>query len=203
MPIPVGLIPIVARPRTIAVDLDDTLNDFTETLRSGDFPYDQADVLSQETFEQYLQLIRNDEAEAGEYVNSAFAYCRLKIHLQCYERANARPDGIEFMHWLRDNQWRIVICTRRDMRRGYDCTKAWLQANDIPYDDLFMARNKTVFCRTWGIKHLVDDSMFNIVHGPQYGVNVYYPILAHQPDLPPNNARGFRSFREVREWIQE
>lgn len=200
---PVGLIPAFAHPRTIAVDLDDTLNNFNETLLHGEFPYDASDSLSRETFERYLQLIRSGESEPGNLMSTGFNYCRFKIHLQCWQEARARPDGVEFMQWLRRNQWRIVICTRRDMRRAHDCTRAWLQKNEIPFDYLFMTANKIAFCWAWGIKHLVDDSPFNIVHGNQYNVKVYYPILPHQQSLPPHKARAFQTFEEVQRWIQE
>lgn len=197
------VIPAAAHPRTIAVDIDDTLNNFYETLQNGEFPHDPAGSLSKETFERYLQLIRNGELEPGNLMSTAFNYCRTKIHLRCWQEARARPDGIEFMQWLRSNGWRIVICTRRDVRLALDCTKAWLQENGIPFDYLFMTRNKVAFCWAWGIRHLVDDSEFNIVYGSEYNVNVYYPILPHQQSLPPNNARGFQIFDEVRRWIQE
>jgi hypothetical protein len=193
MPMPVGLIPANAHPKTIAVDLDDTLNDFGETLRGGDFKYDPSYSLPQATFDEYLQLIRNEQEEPGEFMSSAFAYCRLQIHLRCYEAARARPDGLEFMRWLKDEGWRIVICTRRDIRRAYE----------IPFDYLFMTRNKIAFCKLWGIAHLVDDSTFNIVHGSEHGINVYYPILSRHDSLPPHTARGFQSFVQVRQWIQE
>ena len=198
-----GLIPETAHPRTIAVDLDDTLNDFDETLRRGDFPYDPADSLSRETYERYLQLIRNGESEPGELMSTGFNYCQVKIHQRCWQQARARPDGVEFMQWLRSNQWRIVICTRRDMRRAHESTRAWLQENAIPFDYLFTTANKIAFCWAWGIKHLVDDSPFNIVHGKQFNINVYYPILPQHASLPPHDARGFRTFDEVQQWIQE
>jgi hypothetical protein len=203
MPSPVGLIPATPHPRIIAVDLDDTLNNFSETLRQGEFPYDAADSLSKETFEQYLQLIRSGESEPGNLMSTGFNYCRFKIHLRCWQEARPRPDGVEFMHWLRRHHWRIVICTRRDMRRAYDCTRDWLQQHNIPFDDLFMTANKIAFCAAWGIRYLVDDSSFNIIHGSAYNIDVYYPILPHHQSLPPNNARGFQTFEEVRRWIQE
>src|ERR1700733_5460724 len=123
----VGLIPAVADPRTIAVDLDDTLNDFTETLQNTEFPFDPADSLPEATYEQYLRKIRNGEPETRDLLSTGYNYCRFKIHLSCYQKARARPDGVEFMQWLRQNQWRIVICTKRDLRRANDCTKAWLK----------------------------------------------------------------------------
>lgn len=199
----VGLIPAIADPRTIAVDLDDTLNNFTEILQNGEFAYDPADTLSEATFQQYLQKIRNGDPEPGDLLSTGYNYCRFKIHLSCYQKAHARPDGVEFMQWLRKNDWRIIICTKRDLRRANDCTKAWLEENDIPFDYLFMASNKIVFCKAWGIRHLVDDSEFSIVHGEQYGVQVYYPILPIHASLAASKARGFKAFEEVRRWIQE
>jgi hypothetical protein len=66
-----------------------------------------------------------------------------------------------------------------------------------------MAGNKIVFCRAWGIPHLVDDDPFNIVHGPKHGVSVYYPVMDKHASLPEGGARGFKRFEEVRQWIQE
>lgn len=183
--------------------MDDTLNNFSETLRQGAFTHDPAGSLSRETFERYVELIRNEEYESSDLMSNDFNYCRFKIHLQCWQEARARPDGVAFMHWLRANQWRIVICTRRDMRRAQESTKAWLEKNGIPYDYLFSTANKIAFCWAWGIEHLVDDSPFNIVHGRQHNVNVYYPILPQHQSLPPHQARGFHTFDEVRQWIQE
>ncbi len=200
---PASLIPVVADPRTIAVDVDDTLNNFTETLQAGEFPYDPADPLPEATFERYLQKIRNGDYERSDFLSNGFSYCRFKIHLRCWQEARARPDGVEFMRWLRRNHWRIVVCTARDLRRGYDCTKAWLEENDIPFDYLFMASNKVVFCKAWGIRHLVDDAALSIVYGERYDVNVYYSIMPHHQSLPEHNARGFQTFEDVKRWIQE
>src|SRR5580692_188787 len=151
--------PTVADPRTIVVNLDDTLNNFTETLQHGEFPYNPADSLSEATFEHHLRKIRSGDSEPGDLFSTEYSYCRFKIHLQCWQRARARPDGVEFMQWLTRNQWRIVICVPRDLRRAHDCTRAWLQENDIPFDYLFMASDKIVFCKAWGIRHLVDRAM--------------------------------------------
>lgn len=202
-PIPAGLIPATTYPRTIAVNLDDTLNNFTETLQHGEFPYNPDYSLSEATFEHYLRRIRAGESESGDILNTQYSYFRFKIHMQCWQQARARPDGAQFMRWLRRNRWRIVICTQRDLRTAHACTKAWLKENDILFDYLFMASNKIVFCKAWGIGRLVDDELFSIVHGEHYGVNVYYPIMPGHPSLPAHNARGFQTFEEVKRWIQE
>jgi hypothetical protein len=198
---PAGARPAV--PRTIVVDLDDTLNDFTETLCQGRFPYDAGYALPEETFHRCLEGIRHDTPEAGDLLSTEYSFLRYKIHAQCHRTARARADGVAFMRWLRRQGWRIVICTQRDLRRANDDTRAWLRENDIPFDHLFMARNKIVFCSAWGIAHLVDDDVFNIAHGGRYGVNVYYPVMEKHGSLPAHSARGFRTFEEVKSWIQE
>jgi hypothetical protein len=188
--------------RTIAVDLDDTLNDFTETLRRTEFAYDSSQSLSREVFDRYLAEMRSGSTDRRELLSNAFSFFKYGIHQKCYERARAREDGIEFMRWLRKNQWRIVVCTYRDLRRANNCTRKWLGDNGIPFDHLFMAWNKIVFCKAWGIEHLVDDHSFNIMNGARYGVNVYYPIRPAPEGLGEHGARGFNSFGEVRQWIQ-
>lgn len=192
-----------AEPRTIAVDLDDTLNDFTATLRNTAFPYDERYSLSEETFVRYLERVRSGAPDTGELLSTEYSYFRYKIHVECYRLARARMDGVAFMQWLRRERWRIVICTHRDLRRANVITRTWLAANRIPFDHLFMALNKIVFCRAWGIPHLVDDDAFNIAHGAQHGVTVYYPIMAKHASLPASAARGFQGFEEVQRWINE
>jgi hypothetical protein len=109
---------------------------------------------------------------------------------------------VEFVRRLKREGWRVVICTYRDLRRAGAVTRRWLDDNAIPFDHLFMAANKIVFCRAWRIPHLVDDDPFNIVHGPAHGVNVYYPILPRHAGLATGPARGFHSFNEIMPWIQ-
>lgn len=203
VPTSAGSIPAVAGPRTIVVNLDDTLNNFTETLQHGEFPYNPADSLPEATFEHYLRKIRRGDSEPSDLSTTAYSYCRFKVHLRCWQQARAWPDGVEFMRWLKRNQWRIVICAQRDLRRAHDCTRAWLQENDIPFDYLFMVSDKIVFCKTWGIRHLVDRARVSIVHGGRYELNVYYSIVPEHQPLPSYNPRGFQTFAEVKRWIQE
>jgi hypothetical protein len=193
---------------TIAIDLDDTLNDFTRTLQEEEFARDAADPLAEEVFRDYLARLRAGWTGGDELVSTEYTYFRYRIHHRCYDLARARPDGVAFLQWLRKNRWRIVICTRRDLRRAQERTRRWLRENDIPFDDLFMAGNKIVFCRLWGIAHLVDDEPFNIEHGPVHGVNVYYPAAGPAEPRPADaapgsaRARGFQNFGEIIPWIQ-
>lgn len=194
--------------KTIAIDLDDTLNNFTEILRRAEFVRDETHALSEATFQDYLAQVRAGAADEGGLLSTEYSFFRYKIHHHCYQRAQARADGIAFLRWLRQNQWRIVICTRRDLRRAQDGTRKWLRDNGIPFDYLFMAGNKIAFCQLWGIAYLVDDDDFNIAHGAAHRVNVYYPAAAPAPGRPvpavraPFGARAFQTFDEIIPWIQ-
>jgi uncharacterized HAD superfamily protein len=190
-------------PPTIAVDLDDTLNDFTATLREGRFDYRAAYALAEPTFERYLDRVRRDAPEEGDLLSTEYSYFRSKIHEECYRRARPRRDGVAFLQWLKARQWRIVILTQRDLRRAHDCTRQWLRDHEIPFDHLFMAGNKIAFCRLWGVAHLVDDDPFNLVHGAAHGVTVYFPVMEKHRALAGHSARGFRSFDEIRPWMPE
>lgn len=189
-------------PPAIAVDIDDTLNDFTRTLRTIPVPYDPGYALTEPAFAAFLERVRQDAPEPGDLLSTEYSYFRYRIHELCYRAAAPRPDGIDFVHWLRAEGWRIVICTRRDLRRAQACTREWLARHGVPFDHLFMAANKIAFCRAWGIQHLVDDDPFQIEHGAAHGVRVYYPIMDKHAALPPNSARGFSSFEEVKSWIR-
>ncbi len=188
--------------KTIAVDLDDTLNNFTEAIRTTHFEYDPSFALSRATFDEYLERVRSNPTDTGELLSTEYTFFRAKIHLEGIQRAKARPDGVEFMRWLRHEGWRIVICTSRDLRRSYGYTKTWLDDNGIAFDQMFWAGNKVVFCKLWGIEILVDDDLFNIEYGARYGVNVYYPINDKTRTVAPAGARGFQSFDEVKSWIR-
>ena len=148
--------------KTIAVDLDDVLNDFTETLQRTQFVPEEMHALSEEAFQDYLAKVRSGWTESNGLLSTDYSFFRYKIHQRCYERARARTDGVNFMKWLRQNGWRIVICTYRDLRRAQDCTRKWLGENEIPFDYLFMTKNKIAFCKAWGIEHLIDDEAINI-----------------------------------------
>lgn len=187
--------------KTIAVDLDDTLNNFTETLQSAVFDYNNSYAFGEETFRGYLDRVRSGAGDGSELLSTEYSFFRYRIHQQCYDLAGARSDAVEFMQWLKGRGWRIVICTYRDLRRANECTGRWLRDNGIPFDHLFMAWNKIVFCRAWGIDYLVDDDVFNIVHGDRYDVAVFYPLMAKHQGLQGHRARGFNHFDEVKQWI--
>ena len=115
--------------KTIAIDLDDTLNNFTETLQRMQFVRDETYALSEEVFQDYLAKLRSGWTENSDLLCTEHSFFRSKIHQRCYELAAARADGVRFTQWLRQDGWRIVICTYRDLRRTQDCTRKWLGDN--------------------------------------------------------------------------
>jgi hypothetical protein len=197
-----SLIPANVSQKVIAVDIDDTLNNFSETLRTTHFEHDGSFSFSRETFDRYLSELRSGANDSRELLSTEYSFFKYQIHQRCFELAQARPDAVAFMRWLQANGWRIVICTYRDLRRANACTRKWLSDNGIPFDHLFMAWNKIVFCRAWGISHLVDDHAFNAENGKRHGVNVYFPETPACGDLSVHGARSFRSFEEIKPWIQ-
>lgn len=190
-------------PRAIAIDLDDTLNNFTATLQAAEFPRGPDEPVPVERAEAYLRQVRGIDPEAGDLLSTEYTFFRARVHLHCYRQAQPRADGVEFVRRLHREGWRIVICTRRDLRRAQAPTRDWLAAHGIPFHHLFMAGNKIVFCRLWDIPVLVDDDLFNIAHGGTYGVRVFYPRLPKHAGVMPNGARGFASFGELYPWIHE
>lgn len=193
--------------KVIAIDIDNVLNDFDATLANTDFVYNDSYGVSQHDFVQYIAAVKRNEPIATKFLTTKYSDFRSRIHGQCYLLAQARFDGVEFMQWLRKNRWKIIICTKRNLRLAGDPTKQWLANNRIPYDYLVMALNKIVFCKLWQVPYLVDDDPLNVAYGQRYGIQVFYPSA---PADSRNNrtqqaycARGFSNFEEIKPWIAE
>jgi hypothetical protein len=187
--------------KTIAVDLDDTLNNFSEVLATAEFAREPNESIAEETYRQHLARVRANAPEPSELLSTEYTYLRARIHLRCYELAVPWRDAAGFMQGLKRDGWRIVICTRRDLRRSRDVTHRWLERQGIPYDDLFMAGNKIVFCGLWKIPFLIDDDLFCVEHGARHGVQVFFPEQKKHAGIATAGARPFQLFSEIREWI--
>jgi len=184
--------------KTICVDIDDTLNNFTEVLKETEVIYDDYRRLDRETFDKYLNCIKNNKPPEDNDKFSDFDWMYHKVHEHCYKLANARPDAIKFMQWLKTNDWQIFILTYRDLRSSLNDTKEWLRDNRIPYDYIFSAMEKPVFCRLWKIDYLIDDSLASMVTSTGLGVKLYYPITdTNRKFMEKANAFGFTSFDEL------
>jgi len=185
--------------KTIAVDIDNTLNNFMETLINTEFPYDKEKYsIDEATFKEYLVDIKAEkERDEDKYNNLSAA-----IHRQAYTIAKPRPGAAKFMRQLKNDGWRIVIMTYRDLRGCLEDTKEWFKKYKIPYDYFFRANDKIVMCKAWDIKTLIDDEPYNIIYGEEFGIQVYYPVMEKHKQLPPTLAKGFNNFEEVAAWIK-
>ncbi|SDF41877.1 hypothetical protein [Sporolituus thermophilus] len=153
--------------KTIAVDIDDTLNNFSEVLNTfrptNDNEYNQA-----------LIYAKKDKLLYDDIPKKYYPKIR-EIHKQAYILADIAPGAQEFMQWLNTNGWRVVILTYRDLRNCYIETKQWLAKHGIHYDLLIDTSDiKAKVCRLWQIHYLIDD-MENIEFAKQLGVTVFRP----------------------------
>jgi 5'(3')-deoxyribonucleotidase len=188
--------------KVIAIDIDDTLNNYSEILRRTDFPYDDTYPISADKFAKYLEMVRTETAEKDDLLNPEFSFVRQSINGQCYELAGPRAGAVELLQWLDADGWRIVICTQRDLRRTEQATRKWLGDNAIPFGDLFIAVDKLGFCKDWGIEYLVDDHLYSVRFADEYGIKVFYPIMPKHEGSESRLAKGFTIFDQVRQWIQ-
>jgi hypothetical protein len=192
------------RMKTIAVDLDDTLNNFTHTLQTTPFSHNTTYNIAPDTFADYLGLLRSGSTGTTGLLSTEYSFFCYKIHSECYDRATPRRGAVGFMQWLRSNQWRIVILTHRDLRRSNEPTRRWLRGNEIPFDYLFTTANKLKFCAEWKIEKLVDDHLANPGPGEdRAGVKVYYPIMQKHQSPESLQGEGFNDFEELKQWIQK
>jgi hypothetical protein len=189
--------------KAIVIDIDDTLNNFSVCLQNTLFEYQNSYGLTYEEFCDYLPIVKDGGFPESKFLTTKFSDFRRRIHEQCYQLAEARPDGVEFVTWLMVNGWKVIIATKRDLRLNGQDTRNWLAANDICYDCLFMITNKIVLCHLWDIRYLVDDDIFSILHGKQYGIDVFYPLLDKHRQLAARSAKAFTSFEELKQWIKK
>ncbi|MEG6584188.1 5' nucleotidase, NT5C type [Dendrosporobacter sp. 1207_IL3150] len=185
----------------IAVDIDDTLNLFTEALEQLEVNYDDYSYLGidRDTFKNYLDLIKKQEILKKDHINK-FDRLHYDLHKETYKIAEVKPDAPEFMQWLKKQGYTIVILTYRDLRHCIDDTRAWLKKHRIPYDYIFNTDNKVSFCKVWKIPILIDDSPSNVVAAPEFNIKMFYPITKFNCEIE-TKAKGFTKFEEVKQCL--
>lgn len=181
--------------KTVAIDIDDTLNNFSEILGKLEIKQTDYDYIEPEKFDEYVDIIKNEKPFDGNKYKFMRGF-KNDVHRKCYEIAEARPDAVKFMNWLKENNWRIVILTYRDLRYSLEITKEWLRKNNMPYDYIFGADNKSLFCKAWTIKHFIDDEIINLISAPAYEINMYYPINDKNRNCE-TKAMGFNNYSEL------
>lgn len=197
--------------KVIAVDIDNVLNDFDDTLRKIEFPYDKANSSwgsvhhSEEDFVRKLDIIKQQKAELryDKTFNAMWNHAHKLAHMQ----AQVRSGASEFLWYLKQNNYRVIIMTRRDLRYALEYTKNFLKNNNLPYDDMLQSNIKAATCSLWNIPILIDDEIEPIVLSNKLSnpVQVYYPIMDKHKGLaeePQITAIGYNCFKELKQWIK-
>lgn len=190
--------------KAIAIDIDNVLNLFDETLATIDIQYDEAYGLDQDTFNRYLHWAKT-EAPEDERKKREFQIFLFDVHKKVHQTAPVKSGAAEFTHWLKSQGWRVVIMTFRDLRISWDYTREWLQRNGIIYDYLFSADIKTLACKAWGIECLVEDDIYEVGIGPEYGIQIYYPFMEKHNKLMESmdiEATGYNTFEELKACLE-
>lgn len=185
--------------KIIAVDIDDTLNNFSETLVRYEFVYKKECGVSKEIFNKWLPLVKKRVIvrESRAYLDFV-----LYIHRIVYTNAQAKQGAEEFMDWLKAAGYKIVIMTYRDLRYCLKDTKTWLEDNAIYYDYLFGTDQKITMCRKWQIPYLIDNDWKNILRSGWWGVQVFYEIADSNQKLAGKHAIGYKKMQEISTWLK-
>jgi len=197
--------------KVIAVDIDNVLNNFDDTLKNINFPYDKNNYswgsvhISERKFQEALAIIKQQGPLQFDdrTINSIWNHA----HQLSHKQAQVKPGASEFMWYLKQHNYRIIIMTRRDLRYTLEYTKDFLENNNLPYDDLFNSNSKILTCSLWHIPILIDDEVETIASSSELPnpVQVYYPIMDKHQGLADNfsvTAIGYHYFKELTQWIK-
>lgn len=197
--------------KVIAVDIDNVLNDFDDTLSKIEFPYDKSNSSwgsvhhSEEEFTQKLAMIKQQKTEL--HYDRTFNAMWNQAHKLAHLQAKVKQGAAEFLWYLKENNYRVIIMTRRDLRYALEYTKNFLENNKLPYDDMLQSNVKAVTCSLWNIPVLIDDEIEPIMLSNKLSnsVQVYYPIMDKHQGLaedPQITAIGYHCFKELQQWIK-
>lgn len=176
---------------TIAVDIDDTLNNWQ--------------TMCVDYANRYTGRALNF-AEMKEYGLSKFfgwnqeerqAFWQ-RYELESYRRAQVRPGAAEVLRTWRRAGWYIVILTARPWRPPTEAvTRAWLEDNGIVYDELVFDADKAAFCRRRRVAVLVEDAPHNVLPCSEAGVRVFMPCQPYNAAVEHARVVRFTDWREL------
>jgi uncharacterized protein len=144
----------------IALDIDSTLHHYWQQLqriarqRYGvDLPYEQQRDWGITALERDALIHCVEETHSDENIEAAEPY----------------PGAVEVIRgWHDAGHWIHVTSHRREATRA--ATARWLEAIELPYDDLHCSFDKVSRCVELGIDVLVDDSPVNITRARDAGM---------------------------------
>lgn len=176
---------------TIAVDIDDTLNNWQITCVA------YANRLTGRA------LCYDDMKEYG--LSKFFGWDPderqtfwQRYELVSYRRAQVQPGAADMLDALRRCGWHIIILTARPWRPPTEAvTRAWLQENGIVYDELVFDADKATFCRQRQVAVLVEDAPHNVLPCCAAGVRVFMPRQPYNRTIAAAGVVPFTHWREL------
>lgn len=170
--------------KSIVVMLDDVINFFTKTLRELSVNYDpKTQSIAQRKF---LSVFYTRTGELTPVAKKAMG------------ETPPNPEGLGFLHWLKEGGWTVILCTNRDIRLCYGVTKNWLDRHGAEYDYIFTATAPAGLCIDMGCSFLVynlpdeDGEHITVAGFPRPGRGEAQPVILGE----------FRTFEEVEQCIQ-
>ncbi len=163
----------------IAIDIDSTLHHYWDLLdriaheRFGvRLPYDAQGEWGVTVLEPDQLVVTVEETHSDENIEAAIPYPGAADAVRRWHRAG---------HWIHVTSHRRESCD--------PATRRWLEAHEIPYDDLHCSFDKISRCVELGIDILVDDSPVNIRAAREKGmlaatlVHPWNEVLLGQPGV--------------------
>ncbi|MFN2617158.1 MAG: hypothetical protein ABR581_08540 [Thermoleophilaceae bacterium] len=177
----------------IALDIDSTLHHYW-------------DLLERIARERYgVQLPYEEQRGWGitALERDALIHCVEETHSdQNIEEAVPYPGAVEAIRdWHREGHWIHVTSHRRDA--AHAATARWLEAIELPYDDLHCSFDKITRCVELDIDLLVDDSPVNITRAREAGMLAATIVHPWNEELVGRDGvYGGRDWFELRERLK-
>lgn len=166
-------------PLKLAVMLDDTVNQFTKTIKQLDIVYDnRTDDIADRHFTAVFFDKYGNLTEKGRI---AFTECEKKT------------EGIEFINSLNASCSKLILITSRDIRLCYKETISYLKKYSVTYDYLFTATAPAGLCADMGVDALI----YNL---PDGNLKDRIEICCFN-DNKERKITQFNNFKEALTWI--
>lgn len=170
--------------KAITVMLDDLATAFSATLEKLGIPYDAE---TQSIFD--AKLVGYFTKPPGELTETA---------VQVFTGVPVRRDGADFIGWLKEQGFKVLLCVNRDIRLCYDITVKWLAQNGVQFDYLFTATAPAGLCMDMDIPLLA----YNLPKGETDHIQLV-TFTEENNRKQPEILGDFQDFEDVKQCVQK